>query len=315
MVSPPLKASIIIPARDALKTVGQTIESVLMEARNEDIELIVVNDGLDEATARLSRKYPVRVIDGDGHGPASARNIGVLASRGEILIFLDADCRVSKEWLSCHLEMHERFNGLLAVGGSVCLEPNASFWARCDHYCSWYNVHPYQREAWVPNHPSANLSVLRSTFERVGLFKEDLPKDGVHEETEWQGRLLLKSGRILFEPRAAVWHRDRGAFKSYLKHNYGWGYNSIEVKSKAAVSRFSFLYQKPWVLIFGFLPFAVAHTFYTIVCWLRAGKLEPLFLAPVLFLGRLAYASGMTIGGICLLQNRKTRDKGHDYAR
>ena len=298
-----------------MATVGQAIESVLMDACNEDIELIVVNDGLDEATAKLADRYPVKVIPGDGSGPASARNIGVQASQGEILIFLDADCRVSKDWLSLHLEMHERYNGLLSVGGSICLEPNASFWARCDHYCSWYNVHPHQREAWVPNHPSANLSVSRSTFERIGPFKEDLPKDGVHEEIEWQGRLLFLGGRIRFEPRAAVWHRDRGAFKSYLKHNYGWGYNSIEIKSRAAVSRFSFLYQKPWALICGFIPFAVAHTFYTIVCWLKAGKLEPLFLSPVLFLGRIAYAIGMTIGGIRVLQNRKTRDRELDYAR
>jgi GT2 family glycosyltransferase len=165
-------------------------------------------------------------------------------------------------------------------------------------------------DAWVPNHPSANLSVSRPTFDSVGPFKEDLPKDGVHEETEWQGRLILLGGRIRFEPRAAVWHRDRDAFKSYLKHNYGWGYNSIEVKSRAAVSRFSFLYQKPWALICGFFPFAVAHTLYTIVCWLRAGKFEPLFLTPVLFLGRLAYASGMTIGGIRSKQNRKKKDRG-----
>ena len=114
---------------------------------------------MDEETARLARNYAVEVIDGDGTGPASARNIAVRSSNGEILIFLDADCRVSKEWLSAHLEMHERFNGLFAVGGSIRMEPDASFWARCDHYCSWYNVNPDLSASWVPNHPAANFSV------------------------------------------------------------------------------------------------------------------------------------------------------------
>jgi glycosyltransferase involved in cell wall biosynthesis len=306
----PIKASIIIPARDAMATLPQTIHSVLNETRGEDVEVIVVNDGMDEATAQLALKYPVKLINGNGNGPAAARNIGVQASQGEILIFLDADCRVSAEWLKCHLKAHKRYEGLLAVGGSVCVEPDASFWARCDHYCSWYNVNPFRKAAWVPNHPAVNLSVSHATFERVGPFIEDLPRVGVHEETEWQGRLLDWGGRIRFEPLAAVWHIDRDDFKGYLKHNYRWGYNSITVKSGSAVSRFPWLYRKPWLSVLSFLPFAMGHTAYIVVCWLTAGKFEPLLLGPSLFFGCLAYASGMAIGGIHFLKRRKEKNKG-----
>jgi glycosyltransferase involved in cell wall biosynthesis len=119
MASPPLKASIIIPARDAIATVSQTIESVLMDAGNEDIEIIVVNDGLDESTAKLADHYPVKVIPGNGNGIAAARNIGLKSSSGDILIFLDADCQVLPGWLKSHLEAHERYGGLLAIGGSL----------------------------------------------------------------------------------------------------------------------------------------------------------------------------------------------------
>ena len=60
-----------------MATIGHAIESVLMDARDEDIEIIVVNDGLDEETAKLADHYPVRVIQGNSSGPVSARNIGV----------------------------------------------------------------------------------------------------------------------------------------------------------------------------------------------------------------------------------------------
>jgi len=309
MTSPSIKTSIIIPARNAMATLPQAIESVMKVVNDEDVEIIIVNDGLDEATAQLADRYPVKVVDGNGNGIAAARNIGIQSSSGEILILLDADCYVSLKWLISHLETHKYHNELLAVGGAICLFPHENFWARCDHYCSWYNVHPYHRESWVPNHPGANLSFSRSTYERVGPFKENLPRDGVHEDIEWQVRLLGLGGRVRFQPQAVVQHVDRDDLKGYLKHNYQWGYNSIEIKAGSRISRFPWVYERPWALITGLLPFAVGHTIYTIVCWLKGGKLEPLFLSPFIFIGRLAYAIGMANGGIRFLWKRKTRVK------
>jgi glycosyltransferase involved in cell wall biosynthesis len=288
--------SIIIPARSAAVTLRRTLDSLTKYACSENTEIIIVNDASEDDIRRLGSEYPVKIAGGNGNGIAAARNIGIQSSSAEILILLDADCVATSEWLSSHLEAHDRYKGLLAVGGSFCLEPNTKFWARCDHYCSWYNVHPYQSERWVPNHPGGNLSFSRSTYDSAGPFKENLPRGGVHEDFEWQDRLLRLGGRIQFEPRAAVWHVDRNDPKGYLRHNYRWGYNSIIVKSGTGISRFPWIYQKPWLLVAGFLPFAVAHTLYTIVCWLRAGKYEPLFLGPLILLGRIAYAFGMIAG-------------------
>lgn len=292
------KASVIIPALNANKTLGKAVKSILDDPAHELAEIIIVNDGLDKVTTLLARQYPVKVVNGNRGGAAAARNIGVQFSKGQILIFLDADCRVSSQWLTNHLKEHERYGDLVAVGGSICSKNNASFWERCDHYCSWYNVHPYQKEKWVPNHPAANLSISRLTFDRVGPFKEDLPNYGVHEEIEWQDRLLRLGGRILFKPCATVYHADRSNFRTYLAHNYRWGYNSIQVKGRSEISRFPLVFKNPLALIIGFIPFSFVHTVYTLICWLKAGKLEPLFLSAFILIGRLFYAHGMAVGGI-----------------
>lgn len=306
-----LKASIIIPARNAINTIGDTIESVLVVTKHHNVEIVVVNDGLDEATAQLAFKYPVKVIKGDGRGLSSARNIGLESTSGRIVFFLDADCCALPGWYTSHLEAHNRYNGLLIVGGSVAPAPNSSFWCRCDHYCSWYNVNPYRKEAWVPNHPGLNISFSRDTFNRVGPFDVDLSKEGVHEDFEWEGRLLDLGGRIRFEPSATVLHLDRDEFKGYWNHNYRWGYNSIEIKNKFNVSRYPWIYKSPLMLIIGFLPFAVIFTIYTVACWSMVGKLEPLLLSPFIAIGRLAYASGMAIGGIRSIHKRKSKKKSN----
>jgi glycosyltransferase involved in cell wall biosynthesis len=303
-----VRASIIIPARDAMATLGRAVESILNTVDHSDIEIIIVNDGLDKSMVQLAEKYPVKVIEGNGKGPAAARNIGVRSSIGQLLVFLDADCHVSAEWLKIHFDTHQHYGGLLAVGGSICLEPGACFWARCDHYSSWYNVNPERPAAWIPNHTPANLSVGRKTFQLAGPFQEDLPRAGVHEESQWQGRLLRLGGRIRFEPRAKVWHVDRDDPKSYLKHNYWWGYNSITVKNETDVSRFPWVYKKPWVIVSGFVPFAIAHTIYTVICWVKVKKVEPILLIPFIFLGRMVYAIGMVIGRARTIYGRKKLD-------
>jgi GT2 family glycosyltransferase len=142
------------------------------------------------------------------------------------------------------------------------------------------------------------MSMTRDTFDAVGWFKEDLPSPGVHEETQWQVRLKAVGGRIRFEPKAVVWHTDRNDCRSFLGHNFRWGYNSLQVKGGTAVSRFPRLYGHPRMLIAGFLPFAAAFTVYTIFHWAKAGKGEPLTFWPIVFLGRLAYAVGMVAGAL-----------------
>jgi hypothetical protein len=142
----------------------------------------------------------------------------------------------------------------------------------------------------------------------AGPFQEDLPLAGVNEEDRWQSRLRQLGGRIRFEPRAAVFHTDRNRMIDFIKHNYWWAHNSITVKGQTGVSRFPWIYKKPWLLVIGFLPFAAAFTIYTVICWLRVGKLEPLFFSPLIFLGRIAYATSMFVGRIRTLQTRKRRN-------
>lgn len=292
------RASIIIPVRDSLVSLGKTLESVLNADKGKEVEVIIINDGQNAGIEKLAKKYPVNLVPGNGGGAAAARNLGIKKANGSLLLFLDADCRVSRDWITIHLKAHESGDFPLVVGGSIALEPEAPLWARCDHYCCWYNVNPGRPASWVPNHPAANMSMSRDTFEAVGWFKEDLPMQGVHEETEWQARLKDVGGRILFEPKALVWHTDRNDFCSFLRHNFRWGYNSLQVKRGTAVSRFPRLYRNPRMLILNFFPFAAALTAYSIILWVKAGKAETLAFSPIIFLGHLSYAIGMVMGGI-----------------
>lgn len=82
--------SIIIPCYNEAETIRETIGSVADLRFLE--EIIVVDDGSTDETAALAAKEEARVIRFDSNlGKGAALNAGILASRSDILLFLDAD--------------------------------------------------------------------------------------------------------------------------------------------------------------------------------------------------------------------------------
>lgn len=88
--------SIVIPCYNYADVVLRAIASVVSQWQ-DDIEIIVVNDGSTDASLQVVQHYvheqnvPVRVLDKPNGGASSARNAGIDNSSGRYLVFLDAD--------------------------------------------------------------------------------------------------------------------------------------------------------------------------------------------------------------------------------
>lgn len=86
--------SVVIPCFNQARYLGEAIESVLSQSY-EPTEIIVVDDGSTDDTADVAASYPdVVLIRQENRGLSAARNRGLQASRGEALVFLDADDRL-----------------------------------------------------------------------------------------------------------------------------------------------------------------------------------------------------------------------------
>jgi glycosyltransferase involved in cell wall biosynthesis len=85
--------SVIIPAFNASKTIQETIESVLNQTFT-DFELIVINDGSQDATLEVVdriRDHRLKVFSYPNAGVSATRNRGLAKATGEFISFLDAD--------------------------------------------------------------------------------------------------------------------------------------------------------------------------------------------------------------------------------
>jgi glycosyltransferase involved in cell wall biosynthesis len=96
-VSEPAVVSVVIPCYNQAHFLHEAIESALAQTYSH-CEILVVDDGSTENIAEVAAGYPkVRYIRQENSGVSAARNKGWKRSRGEYLVFLDADDRLLPE--------------------------------------------------------------------------------------------------------------------------------------------------------------------------------------------------------------------------
>ena len=114
MAGAPLKISIVIPAYNEERRLPQTLERIgaYVAARPFDAEIVVVDDGSTDATARIVEELRARipnlrlVSNGVNHGKGYSVRHGMLEARGDIALFTDAD-------LSAPIEEADKLIGAL----------------------------------------------------------------------------------------------------------------------------------------------------------------------------------------------------------
>ena len=86
-----MRISVVIPAFNAARTLGETLASVHAQTRPAD-EIVVVDDGSTDETAAIAAADPaVRLIRQANAGAAAAANAAIAASSGDAVALIDAD--------------------------------------------------------------------------------------------------------------------------------------------------------------------------------------------------------------------------------
>ena len=109
--------SVVIPCYNQAHFLGEAIESVMAQSHPR-FEVIVVDDGSTDNTAKVAKRYPgVRCVRQNNQGLAAARNSGIRESKGSYIVFLDADDRLLPEALEAGLECFEAHPECAFVAG------------------------------------------------------------------------------------------------------------------------------------------------------------------------------------------------------
>jgi len=169
-----VKVSVIIPAYNAEKYIGEAINSVLSQMYT-DFEVIVIDDGsTDETQARVKEFGElVSYYYKQNNGPASARNFGVKKAKGEFIAFLDADDLWEPEKLEKQLNFLNRHPEIVLVCSAIY-----SFGTRSKtYYLLSTKTHQGNlfRSLFLKSfiHTSSVIIKKKAIIEDVGGFKEE----------------------------------------------------------------------------------------------------------------------------------------------
>lgn len=215
--------SVVIPAlneADNLRTALPLVQSQL----GPTDEVVVVDNGSIDSTANLAREMGAVVISEPVRGRSTARNAGFRRSRGELVVFLDADCRPEKNWLSALMASFGDPKVGCVAGEITVLHGESSlgrYLSEKRHLTQEVNFqHPF-----LPFGGSGNIAFRRVVLERIGLFDEKL-FSGHDADLCW--RMQLETDfKIVRAPEAIVYHAQNLTPRALIRQKRRHGHGSV----------------------------------------------------------------------------------------
>ena len=164
-----MTVSIIIPCFNQAPFVADAIESALAQ-QGAPCEVVLVNDGSTDGSERIAARYRgVRIVHQPNRGLSAARNAGLDAARGDIIVFLDADdCLLPGAAAAAVAAFERRPEAAMVFGRCVLVDrlrqPLATNLPRvtADHYRELLR----RNYIWMP----AMAAFRRGVFDAVGRF-------------------------------------------------------------------------------------------------------------------------------------------------
>ena len=182
-------ASIVIPCYNQAHFLPEAIESALSQ-RHRPIEVIVVDDGSPDNAAEVVARYPhVRYVRQENRGLGGARNTGFRVSKGEYILFLDADDRFTPDAAAAHLCCFTKHpEAGFVVGDIDNIALDGSYLGSPRFPLLEGSVY---EDVLKVNHVANSIAVMwrRSVFEQLGGFR---PSCSPAEDIE----LLLRAARL-----------------------------------------------------------------------------------------------------------------------
>ncbi len=225
--------SIVIPTTgNRLSELDRLIDSIA-EQKILPLEILICgnlrNTTLDERFNYWKIKHPLlssrlRLHFTGVKGVNTARNLGIRESRGEIILFLDDDCRMNHpEFIFEHQRLHRSHPNVTAIGGPYELSSSAGIMEAAYHWNAHYWLSKVNEDSSLPQKEllGGNFSV-KSLLLGTIKFSESIVFGGA--ETDFVYRIQNQKHQVLWSPDLSLIHQNQLGFREFLNKSFLQGF-------------------------------------------------------------------------------------------
>lgn len=261
-----MTASILICTRNRCRFLADTLRSLHAVAVPDGLkaEIIVIDNGsTDETRAVISEArmehISLRYINEPRRGLSHARNTGLGAARGQVIVFTDDDVRPESQWLKRIIQpiVEDRFD---VVAGRVAMAPHLMRSWMTGQHRAWLATTDYLNQIHPEIVVGANMGFSRRVLECVPEFDPELGSGrlGFYEDTLFSLQLKRAGYRFGMVVDAVVEHhfdvsrlsrssflaRARGEGQSLAYVAWHWKHKDLAFPAMRAAGRELELYIK-----------------------------------------------------------------------
>ncbi len=214
--------TIVVPAYNASRTLRRCLQAL----RRQDIpaetyEIIVVDDGSTDDTTEIARAMGARTIRIPHSGPAAARNAGLEAAQGDLILFTDADCEPTPHWARSLLEALAD-PGVVGAKGTYLTRQRELIarFVQVEYEERYARMAGRERIDFIDTY---SAGYRRAVLLENGGFDTTFQAPTV-EDQELSFRLASKGYRLVFVPQAQVYHQHVTSIPAYFRRKYHIGY-------------------------------------------------------------------------------------------
>lgn len=264
-----LYASIAIPFHGGCDLLAKTIASLTQQTYSIDQFEVIIAADANHADAKLIVDQYKGLLDiklvtlsNNGFGPASSRNAGIEAAKGDVIVSLDSDMICPRRYLESHMGWFHKSAKIATIGlrkfvQASTIRPedviaNFHLISSLPPICSISNTVVGSRsDKRIPelkrlrSHPfpsncfhGGNVAYWRDDAINIGLWDEDFNGNYGYEDIEFGQRLFENGTKLAFEDGATTYHQENN-FVSPYERRKGMTTNRIKLYERyPALARF-----------------------------------------------------------------------------
>jgi len=214
-----------------------------------------------------TNKFEIFLISGTN--PSRQRNEGIKKSKGEIIVFLDNDSEVPKDYLKIIENHHQNYD---VVGGPAETSKDDTFIGKCfgsvigSYLASQKMQAKFKgvgkiREATEKELILCNLSIKRKVLMKYGLFNEKLYPN---EENELLNNLQRNGIKAVYDPKNPIYRHQRENLYKFSKQFYRYGKSRME-HFKEKPSNTSLIFFAPSIFVIYLLSLSLYNNYWYLI--------------------------------------------------